>query len=250
MFSPHYKLLASQIAIHIIFIIGMVVLWEPQWFWVSAIGTLLIGSYGLGIYGHRYLSHRSFCFNPKLEPVLNLLAIMALQGPPMTWAANHVSHHRYSDKNGDPHPGAKGFKTWFWLGLGERLKADVGTVRRLSKVKMHKLSTKHYFKIYWSIIILSAIIEPRATIYFFAFAVVYTFHTSSFTNVVLHKFGYRNFNTKDTSKNLPIPIFLESNYHNNHHHDPSNYNQAVKWYEVDFYKYLIDIIKVKGRQNG
>lgn len=247
MFSPHYKLLASQIAIHIIFIIGMVVLWEPQWFWVSAIGTLLIGSYGLGIYGHRYLSHRSFCFNPKLEPVLNLLAIMALQGPPMTWAANHVSHHRYSDKNGDPHPGAKGFKTWFWLGLGERLKADVGTVRRLSKVKMHKLSTKHYFKIYWSIIILSAIIEPRATIYFFAFAVVYTFHTSSFTNVVLHKFGYRNFNTKDTSKNLPIPIFLESNYHNNHHHDPSNYNQAVKWYEVDFYKYLIDIIKVKGK---
>ncbi len=250
MFSPHYKLLASQVAIHIIFIVGMIVLWEPQWFWVSAIGTLLIGSYGLGIYGHRYLSHRSFCFNPKLEPVLNLLAIMALQGPPMTWAANHVSHHRHSDKNGDPHPGAKGFKTWFWLGLGERLKADVGTVRRLSKVKMHKLSTKHYFKIYWSIIILSAIIEPRATIYFFAFAVVYTFHTSSFTNVVLHKFGYRNFNTKDTSKNLPIPIFLESNYHNNHHHNPSNYNQAVKWYEVDFYKYLIDIIKVKGKQNG
>ncbi len=250
MFSPHYKLLASQIAIHIICIVGMIVLWEPQWLWVSAIGTLLIGSYGLGIYGHRYLSHRSFFFNIKLEPVLNLLAIMALQGPPMTWAANHVSHHRHADRNGDPHPGAKGFKTWFWLGLGERLKADIGTVRRLSKVKMHKLSTKHYFKIYWSIIILSAIIEPRATIYFFAFAVVYTFHTSSFTNVVLHKFGYRNFNTKDTSKNLPIPIFLESNYHNNHHHDPSNYNQAVKWYEVDFYKYLIDIIKVKGKQNG
>jgi len=247
MFSPHYKLLASQIAIHIIFIIGMVVLWEPQWFWVSAIGTLLIGSYGLGIYGHRYLSHRSFCFNPKLEPVLNLLAIMALQGPPMTWAANHVSHHRYSDKNGDPHPGAKGFKTWFWLGLGERLKADVGTVRRLSKVKMHKLSTKHYFKIYWSIIILSAIIEPRITVYFFAVPVVYAFHISAFTNIVLHKWGYRNFDTNDDSTNLPLPFLMESPYHNNHHNDPSNYNQAVKWYEFDMYKYLIDIIKVKGK---
>lgn len=244
MLSPHYKLLASQVVIHTICIAGMIVLWDPQWLWASVLGTLLIGSYGLGIYGHRYLSHRSFKFYPKLEPFLNLLAIMALQGPPMTWAANHVSHHRYSDKDGDPHPGANRLKTWFWLGLGERLKADVGTIRRLSKVKMHKLSTDHYFKIYWSIIALSAIIDPRITVYFFAFAVVYTFHTSSFTNVVLHGVGYRNFDTPDNSRNLPIPVFLESNYHNNHHHDPSNYNQAVKRYEFDFYKYLIDLIKI------
>tara|TARA_R110000751_G_scaffold89024_1_gene175774 strand:- start:1571 stop:2104 length:534 start_codon:yes stop_codon:yes gene_type:complete len=177
---------------------------------------------------------------------------MGLQGSPMIWAANHANHHRYSDKEKDPHPAYEWFKTWFWVSVGKRLMIDPRTIKRLSKDPIHPLTTRYYFKIYWSTIILSAIIDPRITVYFFAVPVVYAFHISAFTNIVLHKWGYRNFNTDDDSTNLPLPFLMESPYHNNHHKDPSNYNQAVKWYEFDIYKYLIDIIKVKvkGKQNG
>ena len=243
--TPHRKLSISQIIIHAVCIIGMYLYWDPAWLLVSVVGTLLIGSYGLGIYGHRYLAHRSFKMHPRLEPILNILAVLALQGSPMTWAANHVTHHRYSDKKGDPHPSKNWFRTWFWLGMEKDLKIERGVIKRLSKNKMHRWTARHYFKIYWGIILTSVLIDPRITIYFFAFPVVYTFHTSSFTNVILHKFGYRSFDTNDKSTNLWIPILLESNYHNNHHKYPANYNQAIKWYEWDFYANLVDIIKVK-----
>lgn len=244
--SPHYKILLSQVIIQLGCIIGMYVYWDPQWLWASAAGAVIIGGYGLCVYSHRYLTHRGFEMHPLMEIPLNFLAVMALQGPPMTWAANHVNHHRHSDTDKDPHPSFEPFYTWFWIGIGKRLKVDVATVKRLSKKRMHRLTTQYYFKIYWGVILLTWLIDPRITIYFFAFAVVYTFHTSSITNTILHGFGYRNFDTPDRSTNLPLPFLLES-YHNNHHNDPSNYNHAVKWYEFDYYKYLIDVIKTNPR---
>lgn len=242
--TPHQKLLFSQVAIHTIYIVGMYLYWDPKWLFVSILGVLFIGHYGLGVYCHRYLSHCSFNTPRFIQQILNIFAVMGLQGSPLTWAANHVKHHKCADKQGDPHPSSDGIRTWFWLGAGDHT-IERNVIRRLGGDNMHRLTSKYYFKIFWAIILISFIIDPRVTIYFFAFAIIYSFHVSSFVNVVLHKFGYRNFDTNDNSTNLPLPIFLESPYHNNHHNDPSNYNQAVKWYEFDIHKYLIDIIKVK-----
>ena len=242
--NQHTKLLLSQITIHAVCIFGMYLYWDPMWLWGSLIATILIASYGLGVYAHRYLSHRSFEMHPKLEPILNILAVLSLQGSPMTWAANHVTHHVYSDKKGDPHPAKNWFRSWFWINDNKDLKVERGVIKRLSKNKMHKWTARHYFKIYWSIILASVLIDPKITVYLFAFPVVYGFHTSSFANVILHKFGYRNFDTNDTSTNLPIPIILES-YHNNHHKDPSNHNQQIRWFEWDFVGNLASIIKIK-----
>lgn len=50
-----------------------------------------------------------------------------------------------------------------------------------------------------------------------------------------HKFGYRNYNVRDTSTNLlPVDlIFWGEAYHNNHHRNPGRSNNAVRWFEVD-----------------
>jgi fatty-acid desaturase len=228
---------------HITCIVGMYYYWDPKWLLVSVFGVLCISNYGLGVYCHRYLSHCSFKVPRKIEIILNVFAVMSLQGSPLTWAANHVKHHKHADNEGDPHPAANWFKTWFWLN-NKTQQIDRSVVRRLCKDKMHKLTEKYYFQIFWSLIILSFFIDPRITVYFFSFAIVLSFHVSSFTNVILHKFGYRNFDTNDTSTNLPLPLLVESPYHNNHHNDPSNYNTSVKWHEFDIYKYLIDLIKI------
>lgn len=51
-------------------------------------------------------------------------------------------------------------------------------------------------------------------------------------NWFAHRSGYRNYKTKDTSVNLPIPM-LGENLHNNHHGEPGNANFARKWWEID-----------------
>jgi stearoyl-CoA desaturase (Delta-9 desaturase) len=50
-----------------------------------------------------------------------------------------------------------------------------------------------------------------------------------------HRFGYRNFNLADQSRNImPVDIlFLGEAFHNNHHKHPGRPNNAVKWFEVD-----------------
>ena len=50
-----------------------------------------------------------------------------------------------------------------------------------------------------------------------------------------HKYGYRNFNEPDMSKNTLIIDFLMLGelFQNNHHHAGSRANFAAKWYEID-----------------
>ena len=54
-------------------------------------------------------------------------------------------------------------------------------------------------------------------------------------NWFAHKYGYRNFDTNDTSVNLmPVDIFmLGEGFHNNHHRHGHRANFGVKWFELD-----------------
>jgi stearoyl-CoA desaturase (Delta-9 desaturase) len=63
-----------------------------------------------------------------------------------------------------------------------------------------------------------------------------------------HKFGYRNFENEDTSKNiLPLDIlFWGEGYHNNHHQFPGRANYAVKWFEVDFGYTMVRLLNKIG----
>jgi stearoyl-CoA desaturase (delta-9 desaturase) len=60
-----------------------------------------------------------------------------------------------------------------------------------------------------------------------------------------HSFGYRNFNVKDTSKNI-IPIdllFWGEAYHNNHHKFPARLNNAKRWFEIDLGYWCMRLIE-------
>jgi stearoyl-CoA desaturase (delta-9 desaturase) len=54
-------------------------------------------------------------------------------------------------------------------------------------------------------------------------------------NYFAHKYGYRNFEMEDTSKNfLPVDVLmLGESYHNNHHKLLSRPNFGVRWFEID-----------------
>ena len=50
-----------------------------------------------------------------------------------------------------------------------------------------------------------------------------------------HKYGYRNFDTDDVSRNtLPVDLLTMGElFQNNHHHRGAHPNFAARWYEID-----------------
>jgi hypothetical protein len=54
-------------------------------------------------------------------------------------------------------------------------------------------------------------------------------------NGIGHAIGYRNFDTKDSSRNIiPVGLWIVGEeLHNNHHADPKSASFRAKWYEFD-----------------
>src|SRR4029450_1469435 len=52
---------------------------------------------------HRYFTHGAFKASRPLRVALALAGGIAMQGPVITWVADHRRPHAFSDKEGDPH---------------------------------------------------------------------------------------------------------------------------------------------------
>ena len=58
---------------------------------------------GVTVGFHRHLTHRSFKTTRGVRVTLALLGSAAVEGPVISWCADHRKHHAFSDKEGDPH---------------------------------------------------------------------------------------------------------------------------------------------------
>ena len=88
----------------------------------------------------------------------------------------------------------------------------------------------------------SRIIEP------YSLEAFITLHVFCLQTSVVHyeKLGYKNYDTKDTSSNIPwlFPITQGECWHNNHHGDAKNPNYGGRrWWELDPTWWLIRVIK-------
>ncbi len=63
----------------------------------------LLTAGGITIGYHRLLTHRSFQTSKPLEYLFAALGSMAVQGPVISWVADHRKHHAHTDTDGDPH---------------------------------------------------------------------------------------------------------------------------------------------------
>ena len=88
------------------FVLAVVLLWNTLVDWsdlaVMAI-MYVISGYGVTLGFHRLLTHRSFQTFKPVEYTLAVLGSIAVQGPVMSWVADHRKHHAHTDKDGDPH---------------------------------------------------------------------------------------------------------------------------------------------------
>jgi stearoyl-CoA desaturase (delta-9 desaturase) len=117
--------------------------------------------------------------------------------------------------------------------------------------KFYSFVNRHYKKIVWSVTLLACVIAPSFG-FVLVLAMLLSFHQASTVNVVCHnsKYGYRNFNTKDSSNNIKSLSFVTFGQalHNNHHANPGSHNYAVMPSEYDVGLLLSKLIGLKPRK--
>lgn len=180
---------------------------------------------------------------------------------PRSYAILHRMHHAYTDTEKDPHS-PKHFKNIFsMMRHTARIYSDINRRRITVEERFEKNLPKWNAIDWWGQTAVSRILWLSIyTTFFIIFAdhwwlylflpvvVLMSPVHGAIINWFAHKYGYRNFDLKNTSKNLfPVDIFmLGERYHNNHHKFASSINFGVKWYEFDPVYYIILLFNKLG----
>lgn len=225
---------------------------EPALFAVMYTLTAL----GTTVGYHRMLAHRAFSVRPALRAVFAALGCTAGQGPPLYWVANHRRHHRYSDRDGDPHsPVRDGTRVLTrWAGLwhahvGWTLDHDLTNTaaycRDLLRDPSLRAVNRQY--LFWFTIglVVPAILgfgwehswngALDGFLWGGLLRLFVSYHMSLSINSIVHVFGHQAFHTKDQSRNnawLALPTFGEA-WHNNHHAAPASAHFGLHWWQLD-----------------
>src|SRR4051795_11305250 len=102
------RFLTGTVTVLPILALGLVAwqLWHKVLGWsdliVFAIMYVVTGL-GITVGFHRLFTHRSFKTGKAVRAVLAALGSAAIEGPVISWVADHRKHHAYSDRPGDPH---------------------------------------------------------------------------------------------------------------------------------------------------
>jgi len=231
----------------------------------------LLTGLGITVGFHRLLTHRSFKTTPWLRGVFGILGSAAIEGPVISWVADHRKHHTFSDEHGDPHSphvdhggGWKGAMKglfhahvgWIFIhtqrGNKERFAPDL--------IKDPVISWVDRTFIYWAIlglllpfflgwIIGGAVVAGLTGMLWGGFVRVFVLHHFTYSiNSLCHTFGRREFETGDESRNLAliaIPTLGEA-YHNSHHAFPTSATHGLRWWQVDISSLVINGLEKVG----
>ncbi len=229
------------------FVLAVVLLWNKLVDWsdlaVLAIMYVLTG-YGVTLGFHRLLTHRSFQTFKPVEYTLAAIGSMAVQGPVMTWVADHRKHHAHTDKDGDPHSphghggGLKGAAAGLWYAHMGWLfdRAGMAPPERYAKDLYEDPGMRAIQRTFW-VWVLAGFALPFAlgwaiggtvadgltgALWGGAVRIFLLHHVTWSINSVCHFFGSRRFDVEDRSTNvfwLSVLSFGES-WHHNHHAFP------------------------------
>ena len=210
---------------------------------------------GLTLAFHRYFAHRSFQMNRIARFVWAFIGTAAMQKGPLWWAGHHVNHHRYADRDGDPHsPAISGFYYahigWFLNDAKhDRLEPSNPVVRDFSKAPEIAWLEKHF----WApplAFALTLFLVGGWPVFVWGFCVptMTLAHATFAINTVNHLWGSRRFETHDDSRNNPVTAFFSAGegWHNNHHRYQRAARNGFYWWEVDITWYVIRAMESVG----
>jgi stearoyl-CoA desaturase (delta-9 desaturase) len=219
----------------------------PFYFTWPALGVAVVlhwltGSIGICLGYHRFLSHKSLKLVWPARFFTLLCGSLTGEGSPLTWAATHRLHHMRSDQEGDPHSPLEG--PWWahilWLFV-YRTPAQKELLYKkfipdLVQDPMLQFFERTYFL--WLVVsgvVLYAIGGMPFLLWGLCVRTVGMYHSTWFVNSATHLWGYRNYTTRDESRNLWWVALLAygEGWHNNHHAHPHSARAGHRWWELD-----------------
>jgi stearoyl-CoA desaturase (delta-9 desaturase) len=252
------------------FVTAIVLLWNTWVDWsdlaVLAIMYVLTG-YGVTLGFHRLLTHRSFQTFKSIEYTLAAVGSMAVQGPVMSWVADHRKHHAHTDKEGDPHSphghggGIRGSLAGLWYAHMGWLfdRAGQAAPERYAK-DLYEDRGMRVIQNSFPLFVLAGFVLPfglgwliggtlmdglTGALWGGAVRIFLLHHVTWSINSVCHFFGTRRFAVDDHSTNvfwLSLLSFGES-WHHNHHAFPRSAIHGLRWWEIDPTEWAVRAMK-------
>ena len=188
---------------------------------------------------HRYFAHKSFQMNPWTERLVLFFGCLNCLGSSFSWVGVHRKHHAHPDTDKDPHGAQPGWK--IWLTRWKPMQIEMRYIHDLLRDPWQKFFHVHYFKMIAFCFVALALVNPWLPIFLISIPSVVTFHGAGAVNVLCHKYGYRRYDTPDTStNNFFVNLFtLGGGLHNNHHAKPLSPYNSEAWYEFDLPGFFI-----------
>jgi stearoyl-CoA desaturase (Delta-9 desaturase) len=218
----------------------------------------LICAGGVTVGFHRHLTHRSFKAKRPVRFALAAMGSIAIEGPVISWVADHRKHHAFSDQEGDPHSPHVGHGSGWRGAVKGLIHAHVGWLfihtqrgnRRRYAPDLLKDPTIRFVDrtfLWWAVgglalafalgYAIGGTLHAALTGLLWGGAVrmLVVHHVTYSINSLCHFFGRRDYETGDESRNLAwlsLLTFGES-WHNNHHAFPTSARHGLRRWQVD-----------------
>ncbi|HBE68150.1 MAG TPA: acyl-CoA desaturase [Planctomycetaceae bacterium] len=250
------------VAMHVI---ALAAPWTFTWHALVAMFVMhwFCGGIGICLGYHRLLTHGGFGTYNWVRRSIAAIGCLAGEGPPLMWVSNHRLHHARSDQDGDPHSPHDGswWSHMFWLAyrVGG---SDQNEYHRKWSPDLYRdrfIRSLDYFFFPINVACAAAtfgigyLIAGWAgavswLIWAFALRMVLVLHATWLVNSASHMWGYRNYETRDDSRNnwWVALITYGEGWHNNHHAHPRMAKHGHKWWEFDVTYNTIRLMRAVG----
>ncbi len=253
------------ISLAVVHLLGLLA-FVPSYFTISGlivaiVAHIVFDGFGVSIGYHRLLTHRGFECPRWLEHAMAICGICTLQDSPARWVAVHRMHHQHSDHRPDPHSPLVDF-LWGhvgWLLFIDRRHDNVHHFERYVRDLLRDpfyLNMERKLMWMWVYLAHAAVFTLAgflmgwlwtgqiwggvhlATSWFVWGVIVrtiFTLHVTWAVNSVCHIWGYRNYETRDNSRNnyWVAAVTFGEGWHNNHHADQRSAAHGHRWFEPD-----------------
>ena len=200
---------------------------------------------------HRYMAHRMFAMGPFWEKFFYFFTFLT-QGSsflhPKSYAQLDLEHHKHSDTEDDPHSPHFFEDVISMMKNTARVYTEFREGKRTSSSpyieslptwdRLDRFGNSWFTRGAFCLVYLSVYWAFAPNLWWYLLLPIHflmgPIH-GAFVNWCGHKYGYRNYNTKDQSRNtFPWDIlFVGETFQNNHHRFPHRLNFATRWYELD-----------------
>ncbi|RFU31605.1 hypothetical protein B7463_g4734, partial [Scytalidium lignicola] len=223
---------------------------------------------GLGVtagtgFGLTLWSHRSYHASLPLRITLAAFGGGAVEGSIKWWSRHHRVHHRFTDTEHDPYSVQKGL---FYAHMGWMLVRE--NSQKLSKVDISDLNGdfvvvwqhRHYLQV----VLFMGLILPMAIcgigwqdwfggfIYAGILRIFFLQQATFCVNSLAHWLGSQTFDDHHSPRDHLVTALITfgEGYHNFHHEFPSDYRNAIEWYQYDITKWMLWVLSKIGLADG